>query len=317
MEAWKFVNYSRYSPVYALSITAERWGLEPLPGNLVATEGYWDSATQVNSTGESVWTLPYSCGADPRDFFSNSYNDADDLDVLSNKTRSLLPSDTICARPDPCSKSGCLILIEGIGSSTVGPANSDIVGLGYGLTFLFTLIVILLVMGCTSSRERYYEDESPPLTPRIVPGPLATMDSTVTDYYNPPPRPQQLYAEQALRRDNSRDEVVRCATLLRQLYNLDLQIWGLESCIAEEVPRRREYCRQANELFAQVKEMIRAWPREANFGWDREERAQIDEIRKAVDQYPGKRYDASSQIVKRPESGPRQASDERVATRIS
>lgn len=90
--------------------------------------------------------------------------------------------------------------------------------------------------------------------------------------------------------------MVECAGLLRQLYTLDLEIWGMEKCIAEDMPQKEGYCRQASDVFSQIKAMVNAWPRDADFGWNRE-KAIIEEIRHAVNCYSAQRYDASSRIV--------------------
>lgn len=317
MEEWHWIDYSEYSPVYSLSLTAERWGLAPFPGNLVATEGYWDPNTTLDDSANiTVWTLPYSCGDDPTALFSYSYSHSSEEDsvVLANQTRTLSPLDAnLCpGSADVCSPTGCLLLVESIGLSTTGPARADTVGVAWGLTTLFAALLIPLIMGCALSTERFYEPEDhlhrePP--PRRARASAPAHDSTtnnlhsaVPKYYNAPPDPppRQLYAGEALRRENIPGEVARCAALLRQLYGLDLQIWGLEKCTAADAPRRLEYCRQANEVFGRVREAVRAWGRaDADFGWDARERALVGEVRRAVDSYPGRRYDSSGQAIAR------------------
>jgi hypothetical protein len=74
MEAWKWLDYSSESPVYALSVTTTRWGLERLPGNLVATTGWLDDI--VNKSAElRIYTLPYTCPG----YQGNSYSLDDSL----------------------------------------------------------------------------------------------------------------------------------------------------------------------------------------------------------------------------------------------
>lgn len=297
MEEWKFIDFTNYSSPYALSFTAERWGLEPFPGNLVAAEGYWDPATGLNNTGGSVWSLPYTCADSASSFFERSYTGDNDIHGLINQTRPLSPSDTLCSEPTRCSQDGCILLIEGIGRATTGPLDSDIIGLSYGLTFLFALFSIIAIMGCCASTETYHPPDEPDPPSRLA-GQFSQPSPNIVlrEYYNPPPQPQQLYPSLSLSRDNRR-EVVECAGLLRQLYTLDLEIWGMEKCIAEDMPQKEGYCRQANDVFSQIKTMVNAWPRDADFGWNREEKTIIEEIRHAVNCYPAQRYDASSRIV--------------------
>ena len=114
MEAWKFVNYSSLSPVFALSLTTERWGLEPFPGNLVAIPDYWKDIQTSNITVRA-WTLPYTCSENPSDFSIDA-----DLELISSGAYSddisthISASTDICTEYQSCEDSNCLVLVEGI-----------------------------------------------------------------------------------------------------------------------------------------------------------------------------------------------------------
>jgi hypothetical protein len=303
MEAWNFVNFSSLSPVFALSLTTEQWGLEPFPGNLVAIPGYWQDIQGSNNTVETAWTLPYSC---PSSNSSNNcaYNDWVNIDYCAcydsvtntsfcayddwvsgfcacyDNVTSIYASSNICPGPEPCADSGCMILIEGIGKTTTGPANSSIVGLSYGISFLLVYITVSIIMGCSSSSLL---DPSPPPTR------LALED--VRQYVNPPPQPEKISKVRAAAAANTAKEVARCSDLLRQMYALDLVIWGMEDNIAEDIPKREDMKRRANALFAEICRIVHTWKSRPGASWSPEERQYIDEICRFVDQHNTRRYE--------------------------
>jgi hypothetical protein len=156
MDAWKFVDNSELSPVFALSFTTEQWGLEPFPGNLVAITGYWQDIEGSNNIAEPAWGLPYSCPSsnDSTILYYDYYCTDDDWVVEGyNATNSsviyISASDNICAEPQLCPDSGCLILIEGIGKTTT-------------ITFLIIAITVAIIMGCGLSKSLV---GSPPVPP--------------------------------------------------------------------------------------------------------------------------------------------------------
>jgi hypothetical protein len=284
MDAWKFVNYSSISPVYALSLTTEQWGLEPFPGNLVAIFGYWQDIEDSNDAAEPAWTVPYSCPS------SNSscpydYGCDDWVDSCYDNVTYISASSNICPEPEPCADSGCIILIEGIGKTTTGPANSSIVGLSYGISFLLVLaITITIIMGCGTSSLSMLHPPPPQPQPRLA-------REHLRSYMNPPPQREQLYAARAATAANMAREVVRCSDLLRQMYALDLVIWGMENCVTDEIPRREEMKRKANALFAEIRRVVQTWRSKSDVRWSAEERQHIEEICKFVDEHNAKRYE--------------------------
>jgi len=290
MEAWKFVDYSSLSPVFALSLTTERWGLEPFPGNLVAIRDYWKHIQTSNKTVQA-FTLPYTCSDRPSDFSVDT-----DLDLINSGAYSYNISTNISASADICTEhqsccedSHCLVLIEGIGKTTTGPANSNIVGLTHGISFLLVITTIIaFIMGCWLSK---FEDTPPPPATRVS-------RNAFKERHNPPPRPQnegkERYAEQAATSANTAKEIARCSDLLRQMYKLDLQIWGMENCVAQEIPAREDMKRRANALLAEVSRIVHNWKSTSSSAkWSDEERQHIKEICGVMDQQEreGKRYE--------------------------
>jgi hypothetical protein len=294
MEAWKFINYSNLSPVLALSITAERWELGPFPCNLVATTKYWQDIESTDNTLWPVWTSPYGClGSDNDSFLDCDYYDPYDGSSVCDYNDddgcviSLSASASICAKPQPC---GCLILIEGILKNTTGPANSSIVPLSHGITFLFiiALTIATLAMGCISS---ILEGPTP-----LPPASQARLNKEVRKYINPPPpsRPHQArvqtYAEKKATATNKALEVAQASELLREMYTLDLAIWGMEESVDDTMSEREEMERKANALFAEIRRRVHAWRSRTDDKWLAEERVIIENICEFVDNYNAERY---------------------------
>ena len=282
MEAWKFVNYSTLSPVFALSLTTERWGLEPFPGNLVAIPDYWKHIQTSNITVRA-WTLPYTCSENPSDFSINADLELINSGAYSDDISSNISASTdICREYQSCEDSNCLVLIEGIGKTTTGPANSNIVGLAHGISFLLTIITIIaFIMGNGSSKASVIGTPPPPVT-QVPPGAFKRS-------HTPAPRRQhevkENYAEQAATSAKMAKEVARCSDLLRQMYKLDLQIWGMENCVVQEIPRREDMKRKANALFAEVSRIVHDWNSTSSSArWWAEEKQHIREICRLVDQ---------------------------------
>jgi hypothetical protein len=83
----------------------------------------------------------------------------------------------------------------------------------------------------------------------------------------------------------SNGDFALCSTLLRQMYALDLDIWAMEGCVDEEIPRREEMMRRANDLFIDIRMMVEGWVSSPNSRWSDEERNKIQEISCVLDNY--------------------------------
>lgn len=271
MEAWKFIDFSNnqtVSPAYALSLTAERWGLEGFPGNLVAFPSHLDHIVPLNSTTFEIeaWTLPYDCSS------TSIQNRAavHDPSYLHRKEEQIVAN--FCS--EPCAASGCLILIEGIGKTRKGPLHSSIVGLAHGISFLLALSLSIAITMCLFLRNK---------RPKASPMPQIGGNAS---YVRPVPS-LRLYAEGSQRKARSAKEIVECADLLREMYSMDLQIWGLQH--ARDPRKREEYMYKANALFVEICRIVQVW-RESDGRWSREEWRQIEEMANFLDQHGRKRY---------------------------
>ncbi len=285
MEAWKFIDYTAISPLYALSLTTERWGLDPFPGNTVASNLSLQTAqTSSNHTVQiavEVWTLPYDCSSSL--YFSDSYYLDSSLQTYHNNLSNSSGNVEFCS--EPCAKDGCLILIEDIGRIRTGPKQASIVGLSYGIsTLLAFLFTFLIIMGCIISQPK-------PVRPE--PKPVQQRERQLYNPSPPPPRPRpvQRYAEQAASPENLAKEVVKCAGMLREMYALDLLIWGQKNAIKEDVPKREDNKRRSNALFGEICRIVNTWKGMNSMTWSVEERTHIEEICNFLDRQDRTRYD--------------------------
>ena len=288
MEAWKFVNQSRLSPILALSLTAERWGLEPLPGNLKASPGYlWDIEGK-NNTVLFAWESPPLCATSSRSssWLLNHYFQSSNYYTVLNGS-SVSTSDKICARPQNCGD--CTNLIEGIGRTTVGPAASNIVGLSHGLSILIIIISAIIMGGCSSALESEYKPKR------------GLQRRDIEEYYTPSARsydkaprreaPPQLPISSATGADKAQ-QISHCADLLRKMYELDILIWSMEDCSKSEEDEREKMKAKADDLYAEIQRIINTWKAISLGTFSGEERGYIDKIHIALDTHNRQGYHA-------------------------
>ncbi|KAH8656646.1 hypothetical protein BGZ60DRAFT_567767 [Tricladium varicosporioides] len=240
----------------SLSLTTERWGLEPFPNNLFASQQYLKSQTGVNkSTTIDIWGMPNAS--------------------LNGDSR---VNNTICSKAQRSPSSGCVLVVEGILKTRVGPAHSSIYPLAVGISFLLAIIIsIAIVMGSSKSKPSF-EDRARRLVSTIgqphkfEPFP----EETVRSLYNPPPLPEKDTVRIIEETDMAR-EIAQCSALLRQLYTLDIEIWssdgsvGLESEVLEKKHK-------ANVLFDKIDRMVHSWKYSSNISWTAEQKSRIVEI---------------------------------------
>jgi hypothetical protein len=318
MDAWKSVGYSGLSPIFALSYTTEQWGFQPFPSNLVAIPGYLKDVASWNNTVLQAWNLPDNCSTGVlEDHTSNNTNyyypypdyyiyieysddedgedDENDKQILAdsrfwNGTNEISSPSDICTSIQSCASSECLILIEGIGRTTTGPAKSSIVALSHGVSFLLSISLTVAIMGCFSSRFKVPQPVQQQLHPDSLNG-----------LYNPPPdgrrRQERRLAEssdpinqRAINNENLSGEIARCSDLFRQMYKLDLEIWGMKDVVPSDIPKREKKKLQSNALFNEIQTMVHGWVTIPEFGWSPQQRNEIREICRVVDQYDSRRY---------------------------
>jgi hypothetical protein len=108
---------------------------------------------------------------------------------------------------------------------------------------------------------------------------------------NPPAAPRRESKEgDVIAPPNMVKDVARCSVSLRQMYTLDLRIWGMKDCILDEVPQRQALERRANAMFGEIRRILDAWNSASVESWSVEEQALIREISEAVSRHNTKRY---------------------------
>jgi len=287
MEAWKRIpDIENIQPVFALSITTERWGLERFPPNIIVTPADWNTIVHSNSTTQA-WTQPYSChhsisnsstynatSYDPeynhyKNTLANASSDrtgglhySNDRPTLDHNIITISPKLNICTTPQACPLSRCQIFIPGALKTRTGAKGTKLVPLAHGISAFFSILV-LVTMGAFSFLGRLkakakMEKEYPKARPKVVP-----VAETRGPHYNPrrPVDGQRPIPppSQAPTKANMANEVAKCSALLREMYGLDLIIYGMEKNVDEEAPERIQRQIKANAIFAEIGRMVNGW----------------------------------------------------------
>jgi hypothetical protein len=81
------------------------------------------------------------------------------------------------------------------------------------------------------------------------------------------------------------------ATLLRQLYELDIEIWGQRHVVHDDDRRAIEELKhRANARLAEVRMIVEGWSSMPKAKWTPKDRERMDSIRKAIQESGEKRY---------------------------
>jgi hypothetical protein len=89
---------------------------------------------------------------------------------------------------------------------------------------------------------------------------------------------------------NMEKQIRYCADLLRQIYALDLKIWGMTDCHFAEVPVRDGFKREADELFVTVREIVDTWQTQDARSLNDEQAACVVDILDAIHKEGFARY---------------------------
>ncbi|KAF1808248.1 hypothetical protein P152DRAFT_485607 [Eremomyces bilateralis CBS 781.70] len=272
------------SPLFALSITAARWGLEPFPANLVAIQGRVN--TSITNSVVEAWTLPYSCGGLPLSGLEGQqyYNYSSYYqEPPSPPYRSNISLTNICDAPQACPASDCRIVVEGAGRTQVDTIRTSIISLVHGIS---ASISVLGTFGLFMMFEALTK-----LRPKKKKGGLSGAD--LEPFYNAPygqnaegnraqPPPPPLYPpgheEDGKAAAAKAKGIARCADLLRRKYELDMEIWG--SRRGEET-RRAQLQRKSDAIFREIWRSVQGM--RASNNWTREEWDSLEEISNTLD----------------------------------
>jgi hypothetical protein len=314
MDIWKFFDYNEAPFLLSLSLTAWQWGLEEFPGNTVGILGSWHNIQSSRNGVEAASPLPYSyCDSNNNTPSIATYNDivngySQSYGDSSYLIQNITSSSNICQNPLPCATDdcvclnlGCRILIEGIGQSTAGPSRLSISSLALGISFILAAtIAVLIILGSNFSAP------APPSNGLTA--------NDINQYYTPPDRPSsteentQKTNEEGTERKrmklptwrfkraepgdeataeiaepvNMAKEVARATTLLREMYTLDIHIYGLRNAVQSDVKQREEEKLKVNALFAELCRTVHSWDCMPDSNWEPEEREHIRRIREQV-----------------------------------
>jgi hypothetical protein len=86
------------------------------------------------------------------------------------------------------------------------------------------------------------------------------------------------------------EEIARCSKLLRQMYTLDLRIWGMQHAVGDEARQSEELKFRANAMFAEVQKVVTGWANFPEDKWTAEEQQQIQRIYRILREHDGSRY---------------------------
>lgn len=262
MEAWKQVNYTELAPLVALSLTTSRWGLEILPGNIKATQGYFNKSSSHNVTALPAWNFTYGCAITELDLESDIRGY-----LLASSNSTVSARDKICVKPTRCGGSDCINLVEGVGKTVTGPAHSDIFRLAHGVSALVS-IAITIAMGCLQVVKGFvsglFRDDPPPLP--------------VDKYTATPKSDQNSELKRIEVQETKAAEIVHCANLLREMYQSHYSLISLGDDQKKYVKERDELRRKRDALYGEIDRIASAWKATSLGYFTGEERKYVDEI---------------------------------------
>ncbi|MCJ1312955.1 hypothetical protein MMC25_006631 [Agyrium rufum] len=302
MESGRVANFTSLAegaPLFAQGFTAAHWGLQPFPGNLVATTG---SASAINSTSRLVYSLPYDLSSVPSDFY-NQYNWTvttcyDYFIVISspdgqkyNVLRDINSTTQQCSHQNTSSSSDCIILIDRVGRSAFGPLNTNIAALAHGLTVI--VVVLLTAVAAQLILRRGFlgkglDDED---LNRSYQRPRSWYrgykKQVAVVQWVPEPMVEQVELElpQYPTGDDLVDQIHHAETLIRQLAGLRTAFDAMGNAIPEEKHHRETMRQQANSLLDEVRRIVRRWPellKRSTADWTDENARVAEEIRHIV-----------------------------------
>jgi hypothetical protein len=127
-----------------------------------------------------------------------------------------------------------------------------------------------------------------PKPPPVPPAPPAP--PKVPSYNPPPPVIEEPAPVQGPTKANMAGEVAKCSALLREMYALDLVIYGMEMNVDDDVPDRIAKEKKANAMFIEIRRMVNIWRSASGALWKPEERLYIEEICGIVEKHKGRVY---------------------------
>jgi hypothetical protein len=263
MQALKSASLSVLDPTRLLNATTEEWGLGSLPSNLL---------------------LVAASGPQPRTSTAILLSQSNGLLNSTYENISSTLSNNFIRCNNFAKDSNCVLVVDQAWRTTVGPLNSSIISVAYGVVSLVVVIWTAGTMGWLCFRDPSPSPE-PPARPHVQ------HVNPRRPFYRLPPQTAQRDAEPALTEDSLKVEIRHCADLLRQMYALDLEIWGMEFADEPGAQRqKRELQDKADALLREVKRLIYNWNAHSEINWTAEERQCMEEVTSAILSQPDGRY---------------------------
>jgi hypothetical protein len=295
------VGLAEYAPLFAQGFTTAHWGLEPFPPNLVginiSKDEFLKSDPALNYT---AYTLPYNCSSDIGWYYKilnwTLYNGGIAPEVYLNVEtydvyQEITPLTPLCEGDDTCKDNGCIILVDGVGSTTtVGTAS--IVGLAHGLTsiivFFTTLAAIFLFIrepcpeGGVNDNDliNYYRS------------PLRRLNPFTDEAYEPDDfatEPEVVFVEPTHHIEMSdlptpqtfAEHVFRVRGLMTEWHEANTAKKGMRYAVPGEEQHRDNAQRRANILLEEIRTLVKPWPRmmeQTRVNWTDGQRRQAQAI---------------------------------------
>src|SRR5215470_13430884 len=80
--------------------------------------------------------------------------------------------------------------------------------------------------------------------------------------------------------------VVECSDLLREKYELDIRIWGMQDCEEDDILERESLQRKSDAMFRDIRKIVHHWKSPSSQNkWTAEEWEHIQEISKTIERY--------------------------------
>jgi len=118
-------------------------------------------------------------------------------------------------------------------------------------------------------------------------------DSDHTSRYDPEPVvPVYLanYREDLSKASVKAKMVVECSDLLREKYELDIRIWGMQDCEDDDIPERESLQRKSDAMFREIRKIVHHWKSPSSQNkWTVEEWEYIKDICSTIDHHSSRR----------------------------
>jgi len=135
----------------------------------------------------------------------------------------------------------------------------------------------------------------PPDPQHIAQNSLPATAAAIAPYRTPERLPEtrvpiERPAELARHKDKSK-EIMQCATLLREMFALDLMIWAAQDATRQlDKEARRAMERQADNMLGEVRTIVKRWQEQPDIEWTPNEQELVDRVMSEIYSRAERRY---------------------------